>query len=266
MPFTISAIVNTTLPGSVQVNVTGDPAVQSTIVRVDGSLPEQPVRNWSDTGSGIEFVIDCEAPLGRPVFYKLLSYFGDVLATSETVTCPEDPEGRSILRSVLKPHTAWMWCEPQTETGVRWSTSTRSYEVIGSDTPVVVGELRQRHTGTLAFFCKTPTEVDQMVSILRDGLPMLVRHSPCANRSTRDMLFYALDVEESLFRNGPWRTVAVDYQTTKFVVGDTEEPPSSWTFEALAATGEDFAEQSLMFATFQDMALNRRRPILVRQP
>lgn len=257
MPFDMSASVNTTLPGSVLVAVSGDPGVTSTIVRVDGSLPEQPVRNWTDTGNGVESVIDAEAPLGRAVFYRLVRNDGEVLASSNEVECPAPSDGRSLLRSVLKPTVAWMWVEPADETSVVWRTSTKSYPVIGSDTPVIVGEVRQRHEGELSFLCKTVAEASALVSILRDGLPMLVRHSPCGSVQGRDVLFYALDVSESRISSNGWRTVEVRYQSTKFVVGDTEEPPASWTFDALRDAHADFAAMSQAYTNFIDIALNR---------
>jgi len=265
MPFTIQASVNTTLPGSVLVAVSGDPNTTSTIVRVDGSLPEQPVRNWTTTGNGLESVVDAEAPLGRPVFYRLIENTGQVLAASNEVECPAPSDGRSLLRSVLKPTVAWMWVEPADETGVTWRTSTKPYDVIGSDTPVVVGEVRQRHAGELSFLCKTVAEASALVSILRDGLPMLVRHSPCGSVQGRDVLFYALDVTESRIASNGWRTVEVRYQSTKFVVGDTEEPPASWTFDALRDAHADFAALSQAYANFIDIALNRPSNALDRR-
>jgi hypothetical protein len=257
MPFQISAQVNGTLPGSVLVAVTGDPGVPSSIIRVDGAFPGQYVRNYSGTGTGLETVVDAEAPLGRLVYYRLLAYDGSVLAQSNTVQCAEPADGRSLLRSVLKPTVAWLWVEPQDEAGVQWRTSTTAFDIVGSDTPVVVGEVRQRHAGTLSFLAKSVGEANDIVSLLRDGLPMLLRHSPCAGRQTRDMLFYAGSITEVIRTSQGWRTVLVDYQTTKFVQGDTDEPPSSWDFAALAASATDFQALTNNYATFQDMALNR---------
>lgn len=257
MPFTIAAQVNGTLPGSVLLSVAGDAGVPSSIVRAEGALDVHPVRNYSTTGTGIDSVIDCEAPLGRPVTYRLLDAAGAVLATSGTVVCPEDPLGRSILRSVLKPQVQWMWVEPAAEEDVTWRSSTRSYEIVGSDTPVIVGEVRQRHSGRLSFLCKSVEEADRLVEILRDGLPMLVRHSPCAALQTRDTLFYALDVQEDRLTRQGWRVIEVEYQSTKFVPGDTIEPPASWTFGALAAAHTDFAALSAAYDTFLDVALDR---------
>ena len=120
--YAISASVNTTLPGSVLVGVTSDAARLATVLRVEGSLEGQPVRNFSATVNGIESVIDCEAPLGRPVHYRLVDRNGALLATSNTVVCPEDVLGRSIIRSVLKPTVAWCRC---CATGCRCWCGTR---------------------------------------------------------------------------------------------------------------------------------------------
>lgn len=255
---TVTASVYDGLPGAVRVAVEADPG-QGTLVRRDGTAPAQPVRNFSGVGSGVAVVVDCEAPLGRPVSYSLVGQDGTVLATSGTVTCPAPGNGYSIIRSVLVPEVQWMWAEPADETGVEWPSSTTSYPVVGSDTPIVVSEVRQRHTGVLSFYCKTIGEADQLVALMRDGTAILVRHSPCASRQTRDILMYPLDIREVRWGRQGGRLVAVNYQATKFVPGDTDTPPDSWNFAALRDSAATFAEQAALFGTFADMALNRRR-------
>lgn len=256
MPFTLTAAVNSTLPGSVLLAVTGDPGVPAGIERVDGANPSQPVRNFSGTGSGLDQVIDCEAPLGRPVSYNLIGGTGALLAQSQTVTCPPLPSGRGLLRSVLKPSVDWMEVEPHDETGVEWASSTTVHVVPGSDTPVVVGEIRQRHSGVMSFVCRSIGEADRMARLLRDGTPMLLRHDPCAQLQTRDLLFYALDVSEVRWGRSGWRLVVVDYQSSRFVPGETLEPATGWNFEALAGSAASFAELTGRYRTFSDMALN----------
>lgn len=258
MVFTLTAQVRTDYPGAVLLSVVGDAGVASRIDRIDGSDAAQPVRNYDSTGSGIEQVTDMEAPLGRAVSYNLLSASGAILAQSGQVVCPPLPGGGGLLRSVLKPFAGWMVVEPQDETGVEWASSTTVHEVVGSDTPIVVGEVRQRHKGIMSFLCKSIPAADQLVKMLRDGIPFLLRHDPCAQAQTRDILFYALNVSEVRYKRAGWRLVIVDYQTTAFVPGVTEEPPSSWTFEALAASAADFGELASHYATFADMALDNR--------
>jgi hypothetical protein len=260
MPHTISVQVYEGVPGCVRVVVTGTPGVAARLWRVDGT-ETHPVRNFTTTGNGLEEVIDTEAPLGRPVSYRLTDVLGDWLASSALVECPAPADGRSLLRSVLAPQVQWAWAEPQDEKNVEWATSTTVHRVVGSDTPVVVGEVRQRHSGIITFLCKSIAEADRLVAIMRDGAPLLLRHSPCAGRDTRDMLFYALDVTEArVFRSG-WRLLAVEYQTTRFVVGDTEEPPSPlWTFGDLRDTGLTFGQVRDRYATFADLAMNLPKP------
>lgn len=258
MPFTLTATVNPTLPGSVQLGVVGDPAVQSSIQRIDAHYAAQPVRNYDSSGSGIESVIDCEAPLGRPVHYLLLDYNGAVLASSAPVTCPPLASGRSLLRSVLKPSVVWLEVEPQDETGVEWPTSTAVHIIPDSPDPVVVGGTRQRHRGVISFLCRSIPEADQLVSIMRDGVPLLLRHDPCSQTQTRDMLFFAGDVSEVRWQRDGWRLVIADYVTTGFVPGVTEEPGSGWDFAALAASAPDFAALAGRYRDFASMALDIR--------
>ena len=75
------------------------------------------------------------------------------------------------------------------------------------------------------------------------------------------MLFYALDVSEDRLTKEGWRVIEVEYQSTKFVEGDTIEPPASWTFAALRDSAATFADQTALFASFQDMALDRRKDV-----
>jgi hypothetical protein len=71
------------------------------------------------------------------------------------------------------------------------------------------------------------------------------------------MLFYAKNVTERLVDKGPWRTIIVEFQTTRFVPGWTDEPLFSvgWNFEALTASGEDFANFVLMWPNFYFMSV-----------
>jgi hypothetical protein len=263
VPFTIAASVRSDYPGAVGIIVTGDPAVQSSITRVDGSLPQQPVRNYSGTGSGLETVTDMEAPLGRAVSYNLLDVYGGVLAQSAAVTCPAPGTGYSLIRSVLKPSVAWMWVEPQDEAAVEWATSTTVHRIPGSDTPIVVGEIRQRRSGTFSFLVRSIEEADRLVSLMRDGTPILLRHSPCASAQTRDLLFYALDVTEVRWGRQGWRRIVVDYASTGFVSGETLEPPFSegWTMDALRHSANTFAELASLWPTFAAMATEPKPPV-----
>jgi hypothetical protein len=256
MPFTLTASINPYLPGAINLVVVGDPDVTSSITRVDGSSPQQPVRNYTTSGSGLETVVDCEAPLGRPVSYNLLDSYGSILAQSNQVTAPALPDGKGLLRSVLKPSVQWMAVEPQDERNVEWASSTSVHRVVGKDTPVVIGEVRQRYSGLMSFLCKSIAEADQMVALMRDGTALLLRHDPCAAPQTRDMLFYALDVTETRYGRAGWRLVLVDYQTTEFVPGVTEEPPfnQGWDFAALAASAPDFGTLASLWPNFAMMA------------
>lgn len=258
MAFTLTAEVYPDMPGAVTLHVAGTAGVTSTLYRIDGSLPQQPVRNYSTSGSGLVTVVDCEAPLGRPVSYTLENSSGTLLAASGEVLCDAHPDGWSLIRSVLKPSVMWMWAEPEDEAGVQWPTSTTSFAVVGSDTPIPVGEVRQRYASTLSFLMRSTDEANQLVSILRDGLPILIRHSPCATAQTRDVLCYVRDVSEVRRGRDGWRSVVCDIQSTKFVAGDTLAPPinSAWDFAALTAAHTDFAAMSAGYASFAAMAMN----------
>jgi hypothetical protein len=255
---TITGAPNPFLPGAVSLVVVTDVAnTPGSIVRIDGPYQPQPVRNYTGTGATVsEAVVDCEAPLGRSVYYQLLDFNGSIVAQSNTVELDAPHDGRSLLRSVLRPSVNWLWVEPVTETGVEWSSSTTVHEIPGSDTPVVVSEVRQRHKGRYEFLAKSIHEADQIVSLCRDGTLLLLRHSPCAGEKTRDTLVYPRDITEVLHGNGPWRRIVVEYQSTRFVPGNTDEPPlGSWTFADLAVSAPDFATLPSMWPNFATMAL-----------
>jgi hypothetical protein len=252
----ISAVVNDSLPGSVRLGIIDAPA-GSTVQRYD-IYSAQYVRNY-DPGGGLQAVIDCEAPRGRECSYAIVDDTKTIVARSGYVTCPAPANGWSLVRSVLAPAVYWMWVEPADETGVEWSSSTTSYPVVGSDTPIVVSEIRQQPTGVLSFLCRSILEVQTLLSILKDGTAVLVRHSPCAGVQTRDMTFYPLDVREVRWGRSGWRLVAVNYQATKWVPGATSEPPFEWDFGDLRDSATDFAALSARYASFGDMALNNPR-------
>lgn len=260
MDVSVSASVYPDLPGAVRLVVSGTPGAAGSIMRVDGRHEPQPVRNFAAFDpSGAAVVIDCEAPLGRPVSYMLVDGSGAWLASSAKVTVPGLPDKRALLRSVLRPSVKWMACEPQDEAGVTWETSTSVHRVEGSDTPVIVGEVRQRRSGTITFLCRSVAEADELVTIMRDGTPLLLRVDPCAQTQVRDLLFYALDVTEARWQRRGWRLVAVDYQSTGFVGGDTVEPPAQWTYADVAAEFATYADVALTYRAYWDLMLDERK-------
>lgn len=255
---TITVAVNRFLPGAVTIAVVTDlPNTPGSIVRVDGPYAKQPVRNFTGTDAdNASLVVDAEAPLGREVYYQLLDMYGSILAQSNPVTCDAPDDGRSLLRSVLRPQVGWIWVEPITETGVSWDSSTTTHWIPGDDTPVVVSEVRHRYGGKYEFLCKNIHEADQVVALCRDGTLLLARHSPCASSKTRDTLLYPLDITEVLHGNGPWRRIVLEYQSTKFIPGFTDEPPvGSWTFADLAVSAPSFGDLGSMWPNFATMAM-----------
>lgn len=260
MPWSLSAEVFAGLPGAVRLSVEGDPGAVASLVRLDAAAAAQPVRNFAGVPSGgLDVVIDCEAPLGRPVSYSVLNAAGMVLATAGPVSCPPLPDGRGVLRSVLRPQVQWMTVEPQDVTGTEWDSSTTVHRIVGSDTPTVVSEVRQRRSETVTFLCRSVAEADRLVEMCGDGSLLLLRLDPCANVQTRDALFYPLGVEERRWGRQGWRLVSVDAQTTRFVPGDTETPGLEWDFAALRDSANDFQALTGLFASFADMALGRRQ-------
>jgi hypothetical protein len=253
----LTAVVNESLPGSVRLGITDAPS-GSTLQRYDGIYPAQYVRNY-DLAGGAQFVIDCEAPLGRECSYAVVDPTNRVVARSGSVTCAAHPQGWSLVRSVLAPAVYWMWVEPADETGVEWASSTTSYPVVGSDTPIVVSEVRQQPTGVLSFYCKSILEANTLVGIMKDGTAILVRHSPCAGVQTRDQTFYPLDVREVRWGRKGGRLVAVSYQATRWVPGATTEPAFEWTFGDLRDSATTFGELMARYENFGAMALNAPR-------
>jgi hypothetical protein len=242
-------------PGTVRVVVDSAPT-GSLLYRIEDSYSDKPVRNWEAIDpTGVVQIMDSEAPLGQSVTYRLVDSSGNLLAQSSTIYVPALESGKALLRSPLKPWVVQMEVEPQDEVGVTWTSSARAYEVIGSSTPVVVSEVRQRHSGTISFLCKSIAEANDLVITLRDGLPMLLRHDPCGKPKGRDFSFYALNVSEvRIPGSAGWRTIVVDYQSTEFVFGETEEPPFTWNFQELSGKAATFGELTALYSDFGSMA------------
>jgi hypothetical protein len=225
MPFAIYAAPHLRLPGAINIVVEGDPTANLALSRIDGVYAAQPVRNFDGIpASGQELVTDCEAPLGRSVSYHLTDGWGNILAASDPVRAPRLKSRRALLRSPLTPYVSWLEVDPQDEKNVTWETSTAVHRVLGSDTPVVIGEVRQRHSGTMNFLARSITEADNIVRLARDGNMLLLRHDPCAQPQTRDMMLFPLDVTEVRYGRDGWRILSMDYQSTQFVAGTTMEP------------------------------------------
>jgi len=278
MPFTISVARNLQLPGAVNIVIqsTEAQAHQYRLDRVDPlAWVAQPVRNFSGIGAGtvdtpaVDYGTDAEAPLGREVTYNLVNLgpgtVGQILAQSGPVSTAVPKDNRSLLRSVLRPTVAWQWVEPMDETGVEWGSSTTTHWIPGSDTPVLVSEIRHRHRGVLVLLSKSWSDADGIVNLCRDGTLMLIRHSPCAGKPLRDTLFVPLDINEVNLRTG-WRKIAIEFQSSKFVPGDTDEPKFSqhWDFGVLAPpedpnslrdSAPDFATLSGLWPSFGVQAL-----------
>ena len=265
MAYTIVASVFSGLPGAVRLGITGPADASCTLVRQDGAREAHPVRNWEQVpSSGVGAVIDCEAPLGRPVTYSLLSPTGAVLATSKAVTCPPPADNLGVLRSVLRPRVSWMLVEPQDVSGTEWDTSSTAHRIVGSDTPVVVGEIRQRRTETVTLLCRSVDDADRVVTIAGDGTLLLLRVPPCAGRQTRDLYGYPMQITERRWGRAGWRLVSIDVVTTKWIGGKTEEPEFEWTFGDLRDSAPDFQTLSGRYLNFAAMSMAVQKPEAVR--
>jgi hypothetical protein len=223
------------LPGAMHLAVTGDPGAVVSITRHDRD-GSHPVRNTDTplTASGLGQFVDPEAPF-YAVTYTVR--FGGVdRATSDPATVPGMPGGFALLRSVLRPDVQWMPVTFIDEEGTEYPTSSTAFEVVGSHDLVVVGDVRRRRRGTFVFGPRTVAEADELVFLLRDGIPFLLRLCPHGGGVWRDTMFYALNVTETRFGYEGKRLVIVDYQSVDFVEGDTEVPPAgTWLYSDLAA-------------------------------
>lgn len=260
MAFIIHAAQHLQLPGACNIIVEEQPVTGTTtplaLSRIDYTMgyPAQPVRNFDSVGpTGFEKVTDTECPLGRDFYYNLTNSYGDVIASSKVVRCRPPANNRSLLRSVLMPTVVWAEVEAVDEVGVSWATNTSVHRVIGSDSPIVVGEVLTRHQFTISFLCRSIPEADYLVKMARPGWPLLLRHSPCAGVQARDAMFYVIDqVLEKRYGRSGWRIIIMEAQSTPFVPGTTLEPDfaAGWDFQALSDSAPDFATQASLWPSF----------------
>lgn len=236
MAWSITAAVHSgpdDLAGAVDLTVVGDPDAAIEVWRNDPN-GEHPVRNIDPLpSSGAGQYIDVEAPLGVPVTYTVRQG-GRVRARSNEVTAPPLASGYALLRSVLRPYVQAVEVAFVDEVGTEWPTSSTAFAVVGSYDPVVVGDTRRRRRGTFVFAPASPGEASDLVYMLRDGIPFLLRLCPNGQRVQRDTLFYALNVTEARWGYSGRRELIVDFQSVDWVAGDTDVPePGTWTYEDL---------------------------------
>lgn len=255
--WTVNAAPYPDLPGSAQVTVTGPPLTSFALERSDPTSGRRvPVRVGSpatDVG-GVWYGVDPEAPIGQPATYTIITGNSDIV-TSGPVTVPPPPGGGALLRSVLRPWVDWMQVVVIAETDLNHDTSTTAIPIIGSPDLVVVGDVRRRRSGKFTFAFPNITETDKALTILRDGVPILIRFCPGGATKARDCLFYAQQVTETRQANSTRRYLLVDYQSVDWVEGATETPPPRpVTYTSLAAVGT-YRDVTAAAATYRDVLL-----------
>lgn len=257
MPFALSVSLNSSIPGAVDIVVDGDPDTACALYRV--GVQNLPVRNFHGIGSsGIEAVVDTEPPLGRAVHYNLVDPDGTILAQSADIFVPPIPGGYALLRSVLNPFAGWMTVTLVDDSGIGFESSSAVFPIEGSSQVTVVGGMRRYRRGTYTFATKTLAEADQLIGLLRDGVPMLLRVCPTGGVRARDTMFYGLGLQDAWWGADGARVVAVDYQAVDpaNIVGDTETPPPlTWDFAALRDSADTFGELAGMWPDFRSMAV-----------
>lgn len=260
MAWTITAAdYGKALPGTVAVTVTGDPDTAIEIYRVTGTGKGVPVRNTSGavtTASGLFRVLDTEPPFGS-VRYELRVPGQDVSGIySNTVTVRMPASGRPILRSILSPFGTWAEVTVQDETSLDYRTSSTVYDVVSAFDPVVVSDVRRDRSGTFLFMARDMTEADVLLSMMRDGDPLLLRACP-SPRLLRDTYFYPLDVREERWGMEGRRLIIVDYQSVAAVAGDAPLPPAGiWRYGdlALQTTAPTYGDLPVEWEDYLDLA------------
>jgi hypothetical protein len=127
----------------------------------------------ASTLAPVRTVLDGECPLDVPVTYQ--------------VSYPGITGGRVVSDPALLPSGARTWlthptapgapvrCRPTAAPALTRAAVQASFTILGRTHPVVVTTQRQSPTGTLALDVETFTDRDQLIAMLGDGSPLLLR-------------------------------------------------------------------------------------------
>ena len=234
----INADLYPALAGSVQLTITG-PAGETVKVRRNTDTGWGWVRLAThDTGSGLLVSVDPEAAFGSNTYEVIVG--GSVVARSNRVWVPGLPGNEAMLRVALRPNVAWQAVTVEDITDIQRDVVSARWTVIGKDYPVVTADTRQRMTGTMSLIVPSLPAADRLIeTVLRDGLPILLRLCPGSRMLERDMYFLAQGLEESrLSFKSERRRIVFDWVEVPPPDGETDlPPPTLWTYDGRTGVG-----------------------------
>lgn len=176
-PTASGTVVATAVPstGRVTLTVTWAAAAYYNVYRYQGGSEPVPVRGgYPVAGYGSVTFSDAEAPLDVPVYYAVTSTtYPYQSLTSNTVTLASS--GSTWLTHPRQPALSTKLIVERNPQKTR-SVATAYYPVIGRTRPIAVtAGVRSAPTYTLDAFTETSAQRDNMLALLADGSPILLR-------------------------------------------------------------------------------------------
>ncbi|MEV0444018.1 hypothetical protein AB0I84_23840 [Streptomyces spectabilis] len=165
---------------------TGGPGWKWTLLRLVAGQPDRPVRGWSGdlvaqpVGGDIVVAEDYEAPLGTSVMWRVKLWNpsgpGALTYVSDALALPAETLDVWLVDPALPARST----HATVQTLPDWQTSAKQgvNEVRGRRAPVVISDVRQSRTGTLALVTHTSDERDDLWWVLASGNPLLLKWPP----------------------------------------------------------------------------------------
>ncbi|KUF18864.1 hypothetical protein [Streptomyces silvensis] len=165
---------------------TGGPGWKWSLLRLVAGRPDQPVRGFSgdlvaqSVGGDIVVAEDYEAPLGTPVMWRIKLYnptgSGSLTYLSDAITLPAETLDVWLVDPVLPARST----HATVQTLPDWQAAARQgvNDVRGRRAPVVISDVRQSRTGSLALITHTSDERDDLWWVLSSGNPLLIKWPP----------------------------------------------------------------------------------------
>ena len=241
MAWNAAAEISKNLAGAVNLRVSGDPGVDIIIWRTSnaprtvGIQERQRVRGVTQMpASGFLQIVDPEAQISQMVTYRV-EYQGHVVATTAPVFVAGMPNGGALLRAINHPALLWSEAIVFEEDGLSHDVLASVHPVLGRRDPIVVSDVLQMESGTLAFLATDIEKADKLLEILQPGEPIVYR-TPCTP-VTRDKVFVVTGaVKEALVdKKRTLRVITVPFQAVAWPNERPDAPiaPPTWFYSDL---------------------------------
>lgn len=251
----------------VGVTVTGLSAVVESTITVWRSVAGEPRAAVRGLRGAVvvdaTYVVDYEAPLGRPVTYTLEVTSGPTTPTTLEATVSVASTD-AWLQDPLDPSTAVALATDQVDGGVwfharalsriGYASTAELVQVLGAEYPVALGGRPGAPTGVpFDVFTDSAEQCNRVRTLIGSAFPLLLRTVPAISPPLRSLAYMRADAVEQ-----PVTSLMGGTLTVWELTGDLVQPPSirilvpTWTYAQVAAMWATYADAAAAGRTYLD--------------